>query len=212
MGCTVIADDDSSNDSVTFNPDGSKLAISLYSQTYYGIIGNINFYLRFLFGFFVPGGDGGLLLVSPGGEVNLARKNLNGPDGILWQEPKRLYVTESPSNTILRIDPSVDNAKTDESILKLPLPDNLNRNGDSFLATQIDSSFPYVALCNIKSLISGTYCDLDFSVVEVNSQTDESNIIYSSTVDWQVTGALIKDNVMYIGNYETDRMLRVQAF
>jgi hypothetical protein len=38
MGCTLIADDDSYNDGVAFNPDGSKLVISLCSQTYYGIL------------------------------------------------------------------------------------------------------------------------------------------------------------------------------
>jgi hypothetical protein len=121
-------------------------------------------------------------------------------------------VTESPSNTILRIDPSSNNAKTDETILDLPLPDNLTPNGDSFLATQFGSAFLCVAFRNSKSLFSGTYCDLDFSVVEVNSQADVSSIIYSAIVDWQVTQALVKDNVMHIGNYETGRILRVEGF
>jgi hypothetical protein len=211
MGCTVIADDYSANNGVTFSPDGSKLAISLYYNTYYGILGTINYYWSFLRAFVLPGGDGGLLLVSPGGSVTLSRKNLNGANVILWQEINSVCVTENPSGTILRIDPS-SNAKNDVTILKLPLPDNLARQGESFLATQIDSSFPYVTFCAIKSILTGKFCDIDFSVVEVNSATDESRVIYSSTVDWQVTGALIKDNIMYIGNYETDRILRVEGF
>ena len=71
--------------------------------------------------------------------------------------------------------------------------------------TRIDSSFVQVSLCDLFGL--SVFCTLKFTVVAYDWESDTRTDVYSDKLEGQATGGLIKDNVLYVGNFQTANLL-----
>ncbi|CAB9504467.1 expressed unknown protein [Seminavis robusta] len=216
IGCTRLTEGDVHNN-LSYNKDKTKLAVTMWYDSYLGIQGQLNFAKSFFRK--KPGGDGSLKLVTAGGNVETLTDNLNGPNGVMYGIGKgfrhSIFVAESPNNRVVVVD---DRTGTVEHLPKLSdtsSPDNLSREytatgrrTNTFLITRLDSSFAQASACGVL----GAGCNLDFTVLRYNWKHDTLEEVYSGTMEGQATVAIIKEDALYVGNFRIPGIVKVTGF
>jgi hypothetical protein len=201
MGCLLLSNGIDFHNSVSYSIDRNPPSLAVTKSCE-------NFYIGLpvptlsCFAPLVPG-TGSLKIVAPGGKVTIVATNLRGPNGVLYLK-QSLWVVENPTGLIIQFNPETFARRT---IIETNQPDNLQKDLNGFLFTQIDSSLPVVAVCN--SILDD--CILDFSVYRQDERTNRATRIYSSQQMGQTTCAVNKNGVLYIGNTMSQGLLVVEG-
>jgi len=206
MGCVRLVNGDIHND-VSFNDDYSELVVTLWFRWYYSLWGFIRFTSSFRR--VRPGGDGSLIKITEGGEINTFVEDLNGPNGVTHVGNKILAALNSASEILIVDENDPDSATVLPNTEEIPFPDNLVKDSPtSFLVTGITSRFNMLALCDG---FGGSFCNLESAVFRYDLSTNTTTELYSSEMLGQPTVALIKDNIMYLGIIRTNSLLIIEG-
>ena len=229
MGCVRLTSGDVHNN-LAYNSDKSALAVSLWFDSYFGTKGQLNvakIVSKSLVG--VNQGDGKVKIITKNGQVKTLADNLLAPNGVRWSRSDRvIFVAESPltskSSKILVIDPDTGHVATAFTVDGLP--DNFGTvdsttsasldeehettTDDIFLVTKVAFSQNQL-LCSFVQVDSAC-SDLDFTVIRYNYSKDTTTEIYSSTMNGQATVGMIKEGVLYAGNYNQPDLVKVTGF
>ena len=188
-----------------------SLAVTLWFDTFYGWFGQLLFYWSFLDPF-PNAGSGALKMVGPGGTpARIVAEPLNGSNGLLYADCRRVLVALTSAGSIVEIDPTTGTSKR---VLRTNMPDNLLRgpneeaksSSSAVLLTRIDSSLIPTALCYLTSW--PLLCrNMKFSVVEYDDNNNNARVLYSGSNQGFTTVGMIKDDVLYVGTLQFNRLL-----
>ena len=209
IGCTRLTPDrpDDLHNDVSYRDDRQSLAVTLYQKDFqakHGLLGQVLVSASFIF----PVNGSNMKLIGTGGTVTtILDEQLNLANGVVFVDNSRVFVASNADSVVMRIDVDTQEIVTAFSI---EIPDNLVRETESsLLATRVDSAnFVQVGIC----FSLGLFCEIDFSVVRYNWESQRVTDVYSSTLDGLVSVALIKDGILFVGNSQSSRLLVASDF